>query len=244
MYHTTLQTIQLFCMLSGYYSWTMYDQGVKAFVIDSIPIIVSSYRNRFMAVQLKELDLSTNKGSISHVREMIVTLGSVLCHDTYTTMRRREYLVVCTTMPITSCKGDIATSSACKCTVPPWMSCKRIATTLVYWANRPMNAVTTQDYIFHAQSASLVQVRLLQANEKSLPQLTLTVVIAAASRHFTVGRDSFRITASRPRTTNWEFTPDCQLVNKPAQIWLIKGMPLAVANEVDSYSTRYSDPSP
>jgi len=49
MYHTTLQTIQLFCMLSGYYSCTnatMYDQGVKAFVIDSIPI-VSSYRNRF-----------------------------------------------------------------------------------------------------------------------------------------------------------------------------------------------------
>ena len=46
MYHTTLQTIakQLFCMLSGYYSCTMFEhQGVKAFVIDSIPIV--SYKN-------------------------------------------------------------------------------------------------------------------------------------------------------------------------------------------------------
>jgi len=45
-----------------------------------------------------------------------------------------------------------------------------------------MNAVTTQDYIFHAQSASLVQVRLLQANEKvylNLPSLSSSLLLVA-----------------------------------------------------------------
>jgi len=69
------------------------------------------------------------------------------------------------------------------------MQASEIDATLVYCADRPMNNATTQDYIFHAQSAYLVQVGLLLWKKRRLPQLTLTVVIAAASRHFyIVGR--------------------------------------------------------